>query len=138
MNTRKVFGIAIGAAVVGGAIGALGYASFAPEKTKEVQVQVLVTPSSTPTPSPVGSPVVSEPVTQSDDAAILAAIKTYDGSAGNFSTPKIVGSYAMATQARGASYFLKKSNGVWKVISAGNGQSTEQLRNLGIPSSLYQ
>jgi hypothetical protein len=140
MGSGKIFGIALAAAVAGGAIGAAGYALISPEKTKEVQVQVLVTPSPTPSlsPSPSESPEVGGTSNQSDDTAIFAAVKTYDGSSGNLSTPKVVGSFAVTTQSRGATYFLKKTNGTWKVISAGNGQSTQELKSLGIPSSLYQ
>ncbi len=138
MTNGKIVGISIAAAVIGIGIGVAGYASFGPVKTKEIQVQVLVTPSPTPTLSPSESPGATGQTAQSDEAAIFAAIKTYDGSAGNFSTPKIVGNYATATQGRGASYFLKKVNGTWSVISAGNGQSTEELQKLGVPPALYQ
>jgi hypothetical protein len=136
LTTGKLVSIIIATGLLGGLAGAFGYAAL----TDRAEPEPSPTPTveATPTPTPTESPLSeNSSQSQSDTELIFAAIKKYDGSSGNFSTPKISGSYARTIQTRGLTYYLKKTNGVWKVIAAGNGSPSEdELRQMGVPNAL--
>lgn len=148
LGKGKLFVSLLAAAGIGAGGTYAGYELTEQKVEPVATAEPVPTPSPSPSPSPLptvaATPRTQTPVAEADSDAVRRVIRATE-LAGTNQSPEIVvislsGNFAKAAVARSGTYFMKKVDGIWVVVEAGNGfdgDTVGRLRDIyGFPQSV--